>query len=164
MTLPGIGDPAYPTNLDDLNRLAWVNGTANTADVASVSTTEGVLVTAPSYTYEANMAYQVQLGGLVRISAASPNTPMFQLRKTNATGATLGPQGRWPVVSTGTNHGFNLTWHFQVGGTAVSAALCATLTGTASYVATCSGTVLPTWINIYKVENATNLSWAPTLV
>ena len=164
MTLPAIGDEIYPSDLDELNRVVWVNGTANVGDVTTVSTTETALVTAPSYTYEASTVYKVELGGLVRISAASPNTPMFQLRKTNASGTLLCSNGRWPVVSISTNHGFNLIWHFQVGGSAVAAALCATLTGTAAYTATCAGSVQPTWINIYKIESAANITWPVTLV
>lgn len=163
MTLPAIGDPAYPSDLDELNRLAWVNGTANIANVTGVSSTETLLVTAPSFTYEANTAYQVQLGGLVRVSVAN-NSPMFQLRKTNVSGTTLMTQARWAVAGASATHGFNFIWHFQVGGSDVTAALAATVTGAGTYTTDVMGATQPTWINVYKVENATNLSWAPTLV
>lgn len=162
MTLPAIGDPAYPTDLDELNRLVWVNGTANIATVSGIGATETTVVTAPSFTYEADTAYKVEAGGLFVVSAA-PNTPMFQIRKTNTSGQVLLPQWRWPGAGTAA-HGFAVVGHFQVGGSSISAALVLTATGAGTYSTEVRGATQPTWINIYKVENATNLSWAPTLV
>ncbi len=160
--MTAIGDPTYLTDLDDLVRVKWVNGVALTSDLTTSSTTELLLMTVPSMTYEADTAYKVEIGGLVRVSVAS-NSPMFQLRKTNAAGTLISGNARWPVIPASTNHGFSLAWHFQVGGSAVAAALAVTLTGSGAYTATVPGSVEPAWANVYKVESAANMSWAKTL-
>jgi len=163
MTLPAIGDEIYPSDLDELNRVVWVAGAANVANVAGVTTTETVVTTLSTTTFEANTAYKIEVGGLVRVSVAN-NSPMFQLRKTNASGQTLGIQARWACCSANASHGFNLIWHFQVGGTAVSAALVATVTGAGTYNTDIRGADSPTWINAYKIESAANITWPTTLV
>jgi len=157
-----VGDIVYPTDLDEYDRVRWVAGGALTGSAGpTVGTTELAVLTIGSATYEANTAYKFIATGPASVSTGT-NSPLFRVRKTNTGGQQL--DGWRTLIATGAVHGTHYTGYFQVGGSAVAAALCLTMNGTAGYTVSigASGTA-PCTLNVYRVGDAADFSWAPTL-
>lgn len=103
----------------------------STTDSAAIGATETVVLTCPSTTYRAGRCYRVSIGGRVSVSAG-PNAPIFNVKKTNTAGQTLNIVGRVGCTNTGQfaipNNDIVFTCLNDV-----TAAICLTLTGTASF-------------------------------
>ena len=125
-----VGDGVITIRNNDIGR-GWINGTGATSNSASIGATETVVLTLPSYTYKAGRAYKMVVNGLLKVSAA-PNAPIWQIRKTNATGQVLN-SGIFNIAGTAVGYTSGATCYFLVGGADVTASLVLTLTGGAAF-------------------------------
>lgn len=136
-----------------------VNYAGDAGDSPSVGTTESVVLTLASATYEAGRAYEVRLHGRVAASAGG-NNPIFLFRKTNTAGQQLITWGRVACPSTQEFTVQNPNAAFIVGASDVTAVLVVTLTAPA-------GTVIHKgrrWVSIHDVGLSTYYPDAAVLV
>jgi len=160
---PAVGGYVYDTDLDDLDRVVFVEGVGATADSSAIGSTETVVLTVPSTTYKANTAYRIEFAGTVSVSVAD-NSPNIKFRKTNNAGQQF--CSTFTTCHTITvGYGARTEAYFQVGAADVTAVIVMTLTGSGSYNAKMvASSTSPGTLNVFKVGPAANYTFAPTLV
>ena len=139
----------------DINNagMAWINGTGTTAASGAIGATETVILTLPSFTYKANVAYSMIVSGGVSVSVAN-NTPLFRFRKTNTSGQVF-DQWREPVIAAATSQRLSYLTYFVVGAADVTAVIVLTATGSGAYNVTMQASATtPATLNVFRAGDA----------
>lgn len=109
--------------------------TAQGSPVATATTSETLIRSLPSATYEANTAYQLVFRSQVNASAVMDVTPRVRKGVTTA-GLLLADYGRLPVAVAGSDRYFEFNFEFSVGATPVTTQItffALTSTGTLAF-------------------------------
>lgn len=143
-----------------------VVGIQAVADSSSVlASSEAIVLTLPSATFDAGRAYEIRHSGAATLATSiTPAFVSFMMRKTNLLGTAFVNLGRTPLLTTLAT-GFNQNRRFIVTGSAVTAVLILTMTtpgGSAGVHA--ASAVFPREIEIYDIGVASDYSSSPTLV
>lgn len=131
--MPNAGDIIYASDIARLDPAPLVEVSSATNPVTGISS-ETAFLTLPSTLFSADSAYEVVLEGGFTMSV-STNVPLLTLRKTDASGtivANFGPRLQAPGTTSAT--AINSRAAFQVGGSSVTAVLCATVSASAGTV------------------------------
>lgn len=160
--MANVGEQTNATDLNNLDRVFWVAGVSTTTSTTPlVGTTETVVLTATSYTYKANNAYQVIVSGSTA-AAATSNAPLYRIRKTNTSGTIFDQWRIIPVNATAATGVF--ACYFQVGASDVAATMVLTLiSAAATTVGISAGANNPFAFNIFRCGNSSDFPGAITL-
>lgn len=130
----------WPTNIDGEfyirnNEVGWGiwMSVGSQSSSAAIGTTETVVLTLPSKTYEANRSYRVTIHSGVSVTTAGSFADM-RLKKTNTAGQTLSEFFRTPCPVASTVYAQHAICEFTTGANAVTAALVITLAASAGTV------------------------------
>lgn len=143
--MPGAGDIIYASDFP--YTVAQVSSTSSSS---AIGTTETVVLTLPSATYLAGMAYRVKLSGSVVMSTTTAVSG-WNLRKGTTVGGTAVIQ--WPRnPATGTTLAVDLSLserYFVVGAADITTALCLSIVSTAAATVThAAATTYPRGIDV----------------
>jgi hypothetical protein len=139
-----------------------VTGIDTATSSAAIGNTETVVLTIPSYTYQAGRAYSIEFTGLVVASVAG-NMPTMRTRKTNPAGQRFTNGSPYCGTTSPTTGDFRSM--FTVGASNVTASLVLTIQGSATFNATLFGSATTTTsLDVYDIGVAADHPNIPVLI